>query len=70
MPLLVPVIKDGKICCNLPPIHQIQRNASENLSHLPASFKRLKDAESYPVIKSQLLEQKRQETEKKLRNQL
>ncbi|MFO0795822.1 MAG: nicotinate phosphoribosyltransferase [Candidatus Brocadiaceae bacterium] len=69
-PLLAPVVKDGKICCHLPPIHEIQRNAEENLSHLPASFKRLKGAERFPVIKSRLLEQKRQETEKKLRNQV
>ncbi|MBU6390933.1 MAG: nicotinate phosphoribosyltransferase [Planctomycetes bacterium] len=68
LPLLIPVIRNGKMCYNLPTIHDIQRTASDNLAHLPESFKRLKDAETYPVTKSQKLEEKRQEAENIIRN--
>ncbi len=68
LPLLIPVIRNGKMCYNLPTIHDIQRTASDNLAHLPESFKRLKDAETYPVTKSQKLEEKRQEAENTIRN--
>lgn len=67
-PLLIPVIKDGKPCYNLPTIHDIQRTASENLTHLPNPFKHLTDAETYPVYKSHGLEVKKQEAEKIVRN--
>lgn len=67
-PLLVPVIKDGEICYNLPAIHEIQHTASNNLAHLPEHFKRLTDAETYPVTKSKRLEAKRHEAEKILRD--
>lgn len=66
--LLIPVIKDGKLCCNLPTVHEIQRTASENLKHLPEPFKRLTGAEIYPVFKSHGLEAKKQEAEKIARN--
>ena len=68
IPLLVPVIKDGEICYNLPTVHEIQRTTSNNLAHLPEPFKRLRDAETYPVTKSQGLEAKRHEAEKILRD--
>lgn len=67
IPLLIPVIKDGKICYNLPEIHEIQHTTSSNLTHLPEPFKHLRDAETYPVTKSQVLEAKRHEAEKTLR---
>lgn len=68
IPLLVPVMKNGKICYNLPTVHEIQHIASDNLARLPEQFKRLKDADIYPVTKSHELEIRRQETEKILRN--
>ncbi|MDE2217040.1 MAG: nicotinate phosphoribosyltransferase [Planctomycetota bacterium] len=68
LPLLIPVIRNGRMCYNLPTIHDIQRTASDNLARLPESFKRLKDAETYPVTKSQKLEEKRQEAENIIRN--
>ena len=68
IPLLIPVIKEGKICYDLPTIHEIQRTATDNLARLAEPFKRLKDAKTYPVIKSKGLEAKRQEVEKVLRN--
>ena len=61
IPLLIPVMKEGKIRYTLPTIYEIQRTASDNLAHLPEPFRRLKDAQAYPVIKSQGLEAKRQE---------
>ncbi len=67
-PLLVPVMKNGRICYNLPTVHEIQHIASDNLARLPEQFKRLKDADIYPVTKSHKLEVKRQETEKILKN--
>ncbi len=66
-PLLMPVIKYGKICYNLPTIYEIQRTALDNLAHLPEPFKRLKNAQTYPVIKSEGLETKRKEAEKMLK---
>ena len=66
--LLIPVMKEGKICYDLPTIHEIQRTATDNLARLAEPFKRLKDAKTYPVIKSNELEAKRQEVEKLLRN--
>jgi len=68
IPLLIPVMKEGKICYDLPTIHEIQRAATDNLARLAEPFKRLKDAKTYPVIKSKELEAKRQEVEKLLRN--
>ncbi|HHT9158897.1 MAG TPA: nicotinate phosphoribosyltransferase [Candidatus Brocadiaceae bacterium] len=68
IPLLIPVMKEGKICYTLPTIYEIQRTASDNLAHLPEPFRRLKDAQAYPVIKSQGLEAKRQEAERVLRS--
>ena len=58
----------GKICYDLPMIHEIQRTTTDNLARLAEPFKRLKDAKTYPVIKSNGLEAKRQEVEKVLRN--
>jgi hypothetical protein len=63
MPLLAPVMQDGKICCNQPPVRQIQRTTRENLARLPEPYKRLTDAHVYPVVKSRALEAKRLETE-------
>ena len=65
---MIPVIKEGKICYDLPTIHEIQGAATDNLARLAEPFKRLKDAKTYPVIKSQGLEAKRQKVEKLLRD--
>ena len=45
IPLLIPVMKEGKIRYTLPTIYEIQRTASDNLAHLPEPFRRLKDAQ-------------------------
>ncbi len=68
IPLLIPVMKEGKICYDLPTIHEIQGATTDNLARLAEPFKLLKDAKTYPVMKSRGLEAKRQEVEKLLRN--
>lgn len=68
IPLLMPVINAGRLCYNLPAIHEIQRTASNNLAHLSEPFKRFIDAKAYPVIKSRELEAKRHEAEAILRD--
>ena len=65
-PLLIQVVKKGKVCCLLPAIHEIQGAVSDNLAHLPKPFKRLGNAEVYPVTKSAGLERKRREAEERI----
>lgn len=48
-PLLICVMKDGKIIYNLPNLAEIQKFLRENLDRLPLQFKRLKDKSFYPV---------------------
>ncbi len=67
MPLLAPVIQDGKICCSPPPVRHIQQTTRENLARLPEPYKRLTDVHVYPVVKSRALEAKRLETENALK---
>lgn len=68
IPLLIPVINDGKICRNLPTIREIQHTTINGLECLPEPFKRLTGAETYPVTKSQRLEAKRHEAERQLKD--
>lgn len=68
IPLLMPVIKGGKICYDLPVIHEIQHATLNNFAHLPEPFRRLSNAETYPVTKSKGLEAKRHEAEKILKD--
>jgi nicotinate phosphoribosyltransferase len=55
-PLLIKVIENGKITCDLPSLSEIRAAASENLSKLPEKYKRLTDAPTYPVELSPALE--------------
>ena len=57
-------MKDGKVCYPAPTIQEIQGASSDNLAHLPKPFKRLSNAEVYPITKSNDLERKRLEAEK------
>lgn len=68
IPLLIPVMKNGNLCYDLPSISEVQRTALENLAHLPEPFKRFTGAETYPILKSQGLETKKKDAEKILRN--
>src|SRR3989304_6227912 len=55
-PLLVKVMENGKITCDLPSLGEIRATASENLSKLPDEYKKLTDAPTYLVELSQALE--------------
>jgi len=61
--LLIQVVKEGKICYTLPALQEIQNNASDNIARLPEPYKRLRNAEAYPVKKSPALETKKREAE-------
>ncbi|MDR0797568.1 MAG: nicotinate phosphoribosyltransferase, partial [Nitrososphaerota archaeon] len=56
-PLLVKVITKGKITYTLPSLNQIKDCASENLAMLPEKYKAFTDAEAYPVVLSQKLQE-------------
>lgn len=55
-PLLVKVMENGEITCDLPSLGEIRVTASENLSKLPEKYKKLSGAPTYPVKLSQALE--------------
>ncbi|MGA3059708.1 MAG: nicotinate phosphoribosyltransferase [Candidatus Bathyarchaeia archaeon] len=48
-PLLVKVVKEGKLIYKLPSLDNIRANAAENLSELPEEYKALTAAPVYPV---------------------
>jgi len=66
MPLIKPVIENGALCCDVPSIEEIQARALENLSHLKDKYKRLEDADEYPVRKSGELEALRESVQKEI----
>jgi len=55
-PLLVKVMEKGKICSELPSLRKIRAAAEENLSKLPAKYKKLINPPLYPVKLSKALE--------------
>jgi len=56
MPLIIPVVENGELCYNLPSMEEIQARTVENLSHLSDNYKRIENADQYPVRKSTELE--------------
>jgi nicotinate phosphoribosyltransferase len=48
-PLLVCVMKDGKITYNFPKLDEIQKFLKENLERFPSKYKELKRRFTYPV---------------------
>ncbi|MGH9939941.1 MAG: nicotinate phosphoribosyltransferase [Blastocatellia bacterium] len=58
-PLLAPVMRDGKIVAPPPSLREAQERARWQLANLPAPYKRLVEAQSYPVRYSDRLEQSR-----------
>jgi nicotinate phosphoribosyltransferase len=55
-PLLVKVMENGRITYDLPSLNEIRATALESLSRLPARYKKLTDAPTYPVELSRALE--------------
>jgi nicotinate phosphoribosyltransferase len=66
-PLLTKVMEKGKIIYGFPSLDEIRAAAAENLSKLPAKYKKLINAPAYPVELSQDLENLIKILEKKLR---
>ncbi len=66
-PLLVKVMEKGEIICDLPSLDEIRAAAAENLSKLPALYKKLTGAPAYPVKLSQDLKKLIKNLEQKLR---
>jgi nicotinate phosphoribosyltransferase len=54
-PLLVKIMQNGKIICNLPSLSEVRLAAAENFSKLPEQYKQLTNAPTYPVKLSQAL---------------
>ncbi len=51
-PLLHPVLRDGMIVVDLPPVPEIQRQAIANVQSLPERYRALHDPAPYPVRRS------------------
>jgi nicotinate phosphoribosyltransferase len=66
-PLLVKVMEKGEIIYDLPSLDEIRATAAENLSKLPARYKKLTGARAYSVKLSQNLEKLIKNLKKKLR---
>jgi len=58
-PLLSLVMRDGRILAPLPSLREMQERARRQLASLPEPYKRLIDAQPYPVRYSDRLEQSR-----------
>jgi len=54
-PLLECVMRNGRRLAKSPPIHDVQQRARQQLGRLPERFRRLRDAEPYPVEVSEEL---------------
>ena len=66
-PLLVKVMEKGKVTYDFPSLSEIRATAAENLSKLPAEYKRLTNSQPYTVELSRDLENLIKNLEKKLR---
>lgn len=57
--LLTPVMREGELIEPLPGLEQIQQHSKQQLAKLPQAFKRISEAETYPVRFSDELFQRR-----------
>jgi len=64
--LIIKVVENGELCYDLPDMEEIQYQAIQNLSHLPDNYKRIENADQYPVRKSSELEALRASVEDKI----
>jgi nicotinate phosphoribosyltransferase len=67
VPLLEPVVKNGKLICNRPSLVQIREAAAGNLAKLSDKYKKLEGAPVYPVELSSGLTALRERLVKKIR---
>lgn len=68
--LLVKVMENGKITCNLPSLENIRKVALRNLAELPEKYKRLKKAPKYPVELSPKLKEIKEKLQTSLKMQI
>ena len=55
-PLLVEVLRRGRLVSSLPRLHEIREGAMKNISRLPAKFRELNSSQPSPVVLSQKLQ--------------
>ena len=55
-PLLVPIVRKGELVYSFPNLATMQAKTKTELARLPESYKKLTDAEKYPVVLSPGLE--------------
>ncbi|VVB88359.1 Putative nicotinate phosphoribosyltransferase [uncultured archaeon] len=67
VPLLEPVVKNGKLICNRPSLVQIRETVAGNLAKLPDKYKKLEGAPVYPVELSSGLTALRERLVEKIR---
>ncbi len=65
-PLLVKMMKKGKVVHDLPSLEEIRKRAMENVSRLPEKYKKLRDAPFYPVRVSPKLKKLTKELTKQI----
>jgi nicotinate phosphoribosyltransferase len=65
--LIIKVVENGELSYDLPNIEEIQTRTIQNLSYLSDNYKRLENADQYPVHKSLELETLRVSLEDKIR---
>jgi nicotinate phosphoribosyltransferase len=68
-PLLLKVMENGKILKPLPSLDAIRASAKENLQQLPAKYKKIVDAPSYPVKLSKPLANLVESLDQKIREE-
>lgn len=64
--LLIAVVKNGKICYEIPEIMKVQPNAKHNIASLPEVYKSINCNNIFPVRKSKNLELQKIAAEKDL----
>lgn len=66
IPLIIQVVENGELCYDPPNIEEIQSRTIQNLSYLSDNYKRIENADQYPVSKSSELEALRASLEDKI----
>jgi len=65
-PLLVPVMRGGKLIADLPSLEETRHRAADGLAKLPPRYRRLQDPPRYPVRWSRRLEALRKQALRRL----
>lgn len=65
-PLLVPIVKQGRLVYDFPRLHESRRFSQDQLSRLPKQYRQLRNPPTYPVQLSVRLVQEQQKLRSKL----